>query len=47
MRNEIPDPAAQEFIEELRSAFSSAGERVAVEPDGGDEEVGVSSKLIA
>jgi len=47
MRNEIPDPAAQEFIEELRTAFSSAGERVPVELDNGDDDVSVSAKLIA
>ncbi|MET4385429.1 DNA-binding transcriptional LysR family regulator [Bradyrhizobium sp. F1.4.3] len=47
MRNEMPDPAAQEFIEELRSAFSSAGERISVELDNGEDDVIASSKLIA
>lgn len=43
MRSEIPDPAAQEFIEELRSAFSSAGERISTE----EEDVTAAPKLIA
>jgi len=46
MRNEIPDPATQEFIEELRNAFSSAGERALVEKEFADGEI-VAPKLIA
>ncbi|MBC9879901.1 LysR family transcriptional regulator [Bradyrhizobium sp. INPA01-394B] len=46
MRNDILDPAAQEFIEELRSAFSSAGERIALEPNNADDHV-ASLKLMA